>query len=136
MSKTTEIEEYNRKNLFLKMGIVAVSMLLGVSIFAFSLKNMLSFIAGALISFINMYWMEKIILQLCTEGKISKKAGIGWGLKILFIFGSITILILKAPINILIFLLGLSILPVVVFFDSIKMVLKTFGGMKNGSRRS
>ncbi|MCX7770442.1 MAG: ATP synthase subunit I [Proteobacteria bacterium] len=120
------LKETNK--LFLKMFIISGIIFLIILVFAFSLKNILSFLAGALISFINIYWLQKIIFKLTTEGKVSAKNGISMGLKVLFVFGSITILILKAPINLLIFLFGLSILPVVIFLDSFAMIIKHLGG--------
>jgi len=133
---TEETQNNDSKTIFLKMAIITLVMLIGVSIFAFSLNNILSLLIGALISFINMVWVRKIILSLASDKKVTKKTGISMGLKVIFIFCSITLIILKTKINILIFLFGLSILPVVVLFDSFIMIIKTFGGMNNGSSRT
>lgn len=118
------------------MLILTVIMLAIILIFAFSLKNILSLLAGSIISFINIFWLQKIITNLAREGKISSKNGISMALKVLFIFGTITILILKTPINLLIFLFGLSILPLVIFFDSFIMITKHLGGKEDGSGRT
>jgi hypothetical protein len=133
---TEKIQNREIKPIFLKMVIITLIMLIAVSIFSFSLKNISSLLLGAIISFVNMLWLQKIILSLASDKKITKKTGISMGLKVIFIFGGITIIILKTKINILIFLFGLSILPVVVFFDSFIMIIKTFGGMDNGSSRT
>lgn len=136
MTNKLNQSEENYKFTFIKMLIVTIILLIFVIIFALSIKNITSLLLGAVISFINVYWLQKIIISMAKEGRITKKTGISMGLKVLFIFGSITIIILKTKINILIFLLGLSILPVVVFLDSFKMILKIFGGMSNGGSRT
>ncbi len=133
---TEETHTYDSKSIFLKMATITLIMLIAVFIFAFSLNNILSLLIGALISFINLIWVRKIILSLASDKKVTKKTGISMGLKVIFIFGSITLIILKTKINILIFLFGLSILPLVVLFDSFIMIIKTFGGMNNGSSRT
>jgi uncharacterized membrane protein len=121
-------KEENTKALFLKMLVATLLIFIGIIVFSFSLKSILSFFAGAVISFINLYWIQKIVQSLAKEGRISSKNGLSMAFKVLFVFGSITILILKTPINLLIFILGLSILPVVIFFDSFVMIIKHFGG--------
>lgn len=132
------MEQIERKDrtIYIKMLILTAIMFAIVVSFAFSLKNVLSLLAGAIISFINIYWLQKIIIAMAKEGKISGKNGLSMALKILFIFGSITILILKTPINLLIFLFGLSILPLVIFFDSFIMITKHLGGKEDGSGRT
>lgn len=132
------MEQSEKKDniIFVKMLVLTIIMLLIVIFFAFSLKNILSLLAGAIISFINIYWLKKIIVKMTQEGKISGKNGLSMALKVLFIFGSITILILKTPINLLIFLFGLSILPLVIFFDSFIMITKHLGGKEDGSGRT
>lgn len=132
------MEQSEKKDniIFVKMLVLTIIMLLIVVFFAFSLKNILSLLAGAIISFINIYWLKKIIVKMTQEGKISGKNGLSMALKVLFIFGSITILILKTPINLLIFLFGLSILPLVIFFDSFIMITKHLGGKEDGSGRT
>ncbi len=126
----------NDRAIYLKMLILTFIMLVIIIFFAFSLKNILSLLAGAIISFINIFWLKKIITSLAREGKISSKNGISMAFKVLFLFGTITILILKTPINLLIFLFGLSILPLVIFFDSFIMITKHLGGKENGSGRT
>lgn len=128
--------EKKDKTIYIKMLVLIIIMFAIVVIFAFSLKNILSLLAGATISFINIYWLQKIILKMAKEGKISGKNGLSMAFKVLFIFGSITILILKTPINLLIFLFGLSILPLVIFFDSFIMITKHLGGKEDGSGRT
>lgn len=128
--------EKKDKTIYIKMLVLTIIMFAIVVIFAFSLKNILSLLAGATISFINIYWLQKIILKMAKEGKISGKNGLSMAFKVLFIFGSITILILKTPINLLIFLFGLSILPLVIFFDSFIMITKHLGGKEDGSGRT
>lgn len=128
--------EKKDKTIYIKMLVLTIIMFSIVVIFAFSLKNILSLLAGATISFINIYWLQKIILKMAKEGKISGKNGLSMAFKVLFIFGSITILILKTPINLLIFLFGLSILPLVIFFDSFIMITKHLGGKEDGSGRT
>lgn len=99
-----------------------------ISIFFFSFVNLISYVAGGAISILNFIWLKRLIRKLIGHGKFTKKSGLEWGVKILIIFGLITVLILKTKINILIFIIGLSILPFAVILQSVVSYLKTIGG--------
>ncbi|MCX7990897.1 MAG: ATP synthase subunit I [Proteobacteria bacterium] len=99
-----------------------------ISVIFFSLVNILSFISGGLISILNFIWLKRLIRKLLSAGKFTKRSGAEWGIKILIIFGLITLLILKTKINILIFVSGLSILPFAVILQSFFGYFKTIGG--------
>jgi len=94
----------------------------------FSYTNLLSYLSGGIIALLNFVWLKRLIKNFVTEKKFTKKAGIEWGLKVLIIFGLITFFILKTKINILIFLSGLSILPLAVIIQSIVGYFKFSGG--------
>ncbi len=107
---------------FLILGVIIIS------IFFFSFVNLISYLAGGAISILNFIWLKRLIKKLIGHGKFTKKSGLEWGVKILIIFGLITVLILKTKINILIFIIGLSILPFAVILQSVVSYLKTIGG--------
>jgi hypothetical protein len=120
--------ENSANRLLCSMGLVFVLGITTVSVFWLSPKNLISFVLGGGISALNFLWLRRLVLKLSDSGKFTKRSGIEWGMKILIIFGSITILILKAPLNILIFVFGLSILPIAVMLDSVFAFIKLSGG--------
>ncbi len=107
---------------FLILGSIIILLLF------FSYSNLISYLSGGLIAILNFLWLKRLIKKLADEKKFTKKAGIEWGLKIIIIFGLITFFILKTKINILIFLSGLSILPIAVTAQSIAGYFKFSGG--------
>lgn len=128
MTTETEKPDYSVNRLTYSMGFIFVLGIIAVAVFWFSQKNLISFALGGAVSILNFLWLKRLALKLSDSGKFTKRSGIEWGIKILIIFGSITILILKAPLNILIFLFGLSILPIAVMIDGVFTFLKLFGG--------
>lgn len=107
---------------FLVLGGIAILM------FYFSYINILSYLSGGLIAVLNFVWLKRLIKKFIGEGKFTKKSGLEWGLKILIIFGVISLLILRTKINILIFIFGLSILPLAVILQGLLSCFKIFGG--------
>jgi hypothetical protein len=95
-----------------------------VALINFSFINLTSFFLGAFIVTLNLYWLKRLASKLLAEGALKRKVAIEWGAKVLVIVGAITIIILKFKINILIFLFGLSILPIAVILSSIMLYFK------------
>lgn len=122
--ETTKTKEYSINTLLFTTLIVFALGLLFISLWQFSLKNVASFILGAALVIINLYWLKRLALKLVSEGGFKKKLAIEWGGKILFIFGAIALIILKTEINILIFIFGLSILPIAILFSSMVLYFK------------
>ncbi len=98
--------------------------LISVALFRFSAKNLISFFLGAFLVTLNLYWLKRLGTKLLQEGGFKKRLAIEWGCKVLVIFGAITIIILKSSINLLIFLFGLSILPIAIIFSCVVLFLK------------
>ncbi len=122
--ETTKTKEYSIDTLLLTTLTTFVIGLLFISLWQFSLKNIASFILGSAIVILNLYWLKRLALKLVSEGGFKKKLAIEWGGKILFVFGAIAIIILKIEINILIFIFGLSILPIAILFNSVALYFK------------
>lgn len=111
--------------------LMIILLIIGIGIilvFFFSFTNMLSYVAGGIISIVNFIWLKRLIKKLLSVGKFTKKSALEWGLKILMIFGIITLIILKTKINLLIFVSGLSILPFAVIIQSFISYFKSYGG--------
>lgn len=122
--KTSENKDSNLTIiLYLNFSIFLIGLII-VAIVDFSLKNLLSFFLGAFIITLNFYWLKKLASKLITDGQFKKKTAIEWAAKILVVFGSISLIILKFPINILIFIFGLSILPIAVLLSSFILYFK------------
>lgn len=122
--ETMKTKEYSINTLLLTTLTTFVFGLLFISLWQFSLKNIASFILGSVIVILNLYWLKRLALKLVSEGGFKKKLAIEWAGKILFVFGAIAIIILKTEINILIFIFGLSILPIAILFNSVVLYFK------------
>ena len=97
--KTSENKDSNLTIiLYLNFSIFLIGLII-VAIVDFSLKNLLSFFLGAFIITLNFYWLKKLASKLMTDGQFKKKTAIEWAAKILVVFGSISLIILKFPIN-------------------------------------
>jgi len=122
--ETTKNKEFSLNDLFFITLIIATLGFAIISFWQFSFKNILSYLAGAVLVTVNLYWLKRLAFKLVKEGGFKKKLAIEWGAKVLFIFGAIALIILKTEINILIFLFGLSILPIAILFSSMALYFK------------
>lgn len=124
METTDSNKEANLKIIFYLNTMLFVLGLVLIAIIKFSPLNLISFFLGAFLVTLNLYWLKRLASKLLREGTVKKGLAIEWGAKILVVFGAITIIILKFKINLLIFLFGLSILPIAVLLSSLVFYFK------------
>ncbi|GAB4441236.1 MAG: hypothetical protein OHK0040_12560 [bacterium] len=124
METANNNREINLNIIFYLNTFLFISGLAAVAVIQYSLINLLSFFLGACLVTLNLYWLKRLATKLIQEGTVKKTIAIEWGAKILFVFGAVAIIILKFKINILIFLFGLSILPIAVLLSSIVLYFK------------
>lgn len=124
METANSSREINLSIIFYLNTFLFISGLAAVALIQYSLINLLSFFLGASLVTLNLYWLKRLASKLMREGKVKKTLAIEWGAKVLIVFGAIAIIILKFKINILIFLFGLSILPIAVLLSSIVLYFK------------
>lgn len=122
---TTKVNQENKLDIIYNLNLALFLIgFLSIALIKFSLINLLSFFLGATIVTLNLYWLKRLVAKVLSGVGFKKMIAIEWGAKILLIFGAISIIILKFKINILIFIFGLSILPIAVLLCSVILYFK------------
>lgn len=122
--ETTTNKSVDLGLIFQLNGILFLIGLITVALLSFNVTNILSFFLGAVLVTLNLYWLKRLSMKLVEVGSFKKKIAIEWALKVIVVFGCITLIVLKFKINILIFLFGLSILPIAVILSSALLYFK------------